>query len=179
MTYIPQKGEDEVEYAHPVTGDVTMKIIAAIILGLALGWTTTALASPIQQNTNQDRIAALEARLQASEYLRWTEEHAINAVSQRVRERYSSCNLNRYDCYTTDGVLIAFTVVQIENASPNYSVAVWDNLAEYANTQPVWYAQDNGDGDSWNVWAVIKSGKEEYHITWTVWQSNGFIRGVY
>ena len=155
-----------------------MKIIAAIIVGLALGWTTTALASPIQQNTNQDRIAALEARLQALEHLRWTENHAINAVSQRVWERYSSCNLNRYLCYTQDSVLVAFTAAQIENAAPDYSVAFWDNLAEYANTHPVWYAQDNGDGDSWNVWVIIKSDQEEYRITWTVWQSNGYIQAA-
>jgi hypothetical protein len=70
-----------------------MKIMATIILGLALGWTTTALASPIQQNTNQDRIAALEARLQALEYLRWTGNHAINVVAYKVWERASSCNV--------------------------------------------------------------------------------------
>src|SRR5919106_492325 len=156
-----------------------MKIIAAIIVGLALGWTTTALASPIQQNTNQDRIAALEARLQALEYLYWTEDHAINAVSQRLWDRYSSCNLgHRGECYRNDLVLMPF--VYAKDQYGNYpTVGVMDYLAGLANTHGIWYAQDNGDGDSWNVWVVIKSGNDEYHITWTVWQSNGFIRGVY
>src|SRR5918996_1432206 len=152
-----------------------MKIIAAIIVGLALGWTTTALASPIQQTTNQDRIAALEARVQALEYLRWTENHAINAVSQRLWDRYSSCNLrNRFDCYANDLVLKAFTAAKDEKGN-RYSTEVMDYLALSANTYGVWYAQDNGDGDSWNVWVIIN----EDQITWTVWQSNGFIRGVY
>jgi hypothetical protein len=55
-----------------------------------------------------------------------------------------------------------------------------DFLARHANTHGVWYAKDNGDGDSWNVWVIIKIAEDEYGpITWTVWQSNGFIRGVY
>ena len=157
-----------------------MKIIAAIIVGLALGWTTTALASPIQQNTNQDRIAALEARLQALEYLRWTENHAINAVSQRVWERYSGCYLEyRYQCYTNDLVLMAFQTVKHPDGTSGYNTAVMDKVAQHVNTHGTWYAQDNGDGDSWNVWVVIQYDNTEYHITWTVWQSNGFIRGVY
>jgi hypothetical protein len=160
-----------------------MKIIAAIILGLALGWTTTALASPIQQNTNQDRIAALEARLQALEYLRWTENHAINAMSQRVWERYSSCNPDSYwPCHSNDLVLMPFTTAKDHNGNSHYGFA--DVLAGRANSG-AWYAQDNGDGDSWNVWVIItipdgKGYQTTYGpITWTVWQSNGFIRGVY
>jgi hypothetical protein len=175
LTDIPQNGEDEVEYAHLVTGDGMMKIIAALIVGLALGWTTTALASPIQQTTNQDRIAAVEARLQALEYLRWTENHAINAVSQRLWDRYSGCYLqHRYDCYTQDLVLIPFLAVGKDEKGYVHS-AIADRYAYNATAHGVWYAQDNGDGDSWKVWVVI----DEHQFTWTVWQSNGFIQGVY
>jgi hypothetical protein len=154
-----------------------MKIIAAIIVGLALGWTTTALASPIQQNPNQDRIAALEARLQALEYLRWTENHAISAVSQRVWERYSSCNLGTDYCYTTDLVLMPFAAAATDEKGyrPDY---LMKRLAQYVNTHGAWYAQDNGDGDSWNVWVILKIDNSEYHFTWTVWQSNGYIQAA-
>jgi hypothetical protein len=154
-----------------------MKIIAALIVGLALGWTTTALASPIQQNTNQDRIAALEARVQALEYLRWTENHAISAVRQRLWDRYSSCSLqNRYECYRKDWVLVPFTTMKDEDGKPFNLIGIWDYYAELATTRGTWYAKDNGDGDSWNVWVVLG---DKYQLTWTVWQSNGFIRGVY
>jgi hypothetical protein len=57
--------------------------------------------------------------------------------------------------------------------------SIMKRLAQYANTHGTWYAQDNGDGDSWNVWVILKIDNSEYHFTWTVWQSNGFIRGVY
>jgi hypothetical protein len=154
-----------------------MKILAALILGLALGWTTTALASPIQQTTNQDRIAALEARLQALEYLRWTENHAIDAVSYKVWERVSSCAIpESYECYNTDPVLMPFDKLRF-NGVYDHAYSRW--IAKNAYPNGLWYAQDNGDGDSWNVWVVVKTQDYgEYHITWTVWQSNGYIQAA-
>jgi len=183
MTYIPQKGEDEVEYAHLLTGEITMKIIAAIILGLALGWTTTALASPIQQNTNQDRIAALEARLQALEYLRWTENHAIDAVGYKVWERVSSCDLDYWgvDCYLSDPVLMPFLNLRF-NGKYDGRYSRW--LARQAYHYGTWSATDNGDGDSWTVSATFtvnnNNGTSTTYgpISWTVWESNGFIQAA-
>jgi hypothetical protein len=183
-----QEGEDEVDYGHLVTGEVTMKIIAAIILGLgiglAIGWTTTALASSIQQNTNQDRIAALEARLQALEYLRWTKNHAINAVSYKVFERSSSCDIEKWggSCYLSDPVLQPFASIYIngEWVNPGYSQA----LARKAYHYGEWYAQDKGDGDSWNVWVIMKIKNQDGTytefdpFTWTVWESNGYIQAA-
>jgi hypothetical protein len=65
-----------------------MKIIIGLILGiaigLALGWVQTAMGTPPPTKNST------EARLQALEYLIWTEHHAINYVSQRLWERYSS-----------------------------------------------------------------------------------------
>ena len=184
MTSIPQKGEDEVEYTYLLTGEVTMKIIAAIILGLALGWTTTALASPIQQNTNQDRIAALEARLQALEYLRWTENHAIDAVGYKVWERVSSCDLSYWgvNCYQSDPVLMPFGNLYYngEWVSPGYSQA----LARQAYHYGTWSAVDNGDGDSWTVSVTITVANNDGTSTdfgpmsWTVWESNGLVQGA-
>jgi hypothetical protein len=143
-------------------------IIAGLILGFVIGMVGSAWATPLPA---QD---STEARLQALEYLFWTEEHAINHVSQRLWERYSSCNITYGDsnCYNTDLVLLAFNVPDQYGQYPDYDAIRY--LAA-ANTHGKWYAQDNGDGDSWRVWVVI-SGKQ---YTWDVWQSNGFIRGVY
>jgi hypothetical protein len=165
-----------------------MKIVAAIILGLgigiAIGWATTALASPVQQNTNQDRIAALEARLQALESLRWTENHAINAVSYKVWERSSSCDLEKWggSCYLPDPVLQPFASLYVDGPYVNggYSVA----LARSACHNGQWYAEDNGDGDSWTVSVTITVANNDGTSTdfgpmsWTVWESNGYIQAA-
>jgi hypothetical protein len=74
---------------------------------------------------------------------------------------------------------MAFQTVKHPDGTSGYNTAVMDKVAQHVNTHGTWYAQDNGDGDSWNVWVVIQYDNTEYHITWTVWQSNGFIRGVY
>jgi hypothetical protein len=108
------------------------------------------------------------------EYLRWTEDHAITAVSQRVWDRYSSCTLG-YDCYKHDLVLMPFAYVTFQDGShPTYDVMHY--MAGVASTQGRWFEASTNDGDSFTVWVVINVdyGKET-HISWTVWQSNGFI----
>jgi hypothetical protein len=156
-----------------------MKTLAAIILalgiGLAIGWTTAVLASSTEQNANQDRIAVLEARLQALEYLRWTENHAINVVAYKVWERASSCNVEgRFSsCYISDQVFQPF---RHQGTYTNY-------LALSAYHYGTWSASPNGDGDSWNVSVTItidsERGSTDYGpFTWTVWESNGYIQAV-
>jgi hypothetical protein len=156
-----------------------VKIIAAIILGigigLAIGWVTTALASPTQQKSNEERISALETRLQALEYLRWTEAHAIHAVGYKVWERASSCQVEaRFtSCYLSDQVLYPFS----DQGNFNNYLAL--NTYHYGS----WSASANGDGDSWNVSVTITtegdSGSTNYGpFTWTVWVSNGHIQAA-
>jgi hypothetical protein len=150
-----------------------MKTIIGVIIGLALG-ITIGVTGDVLATPPPDKHST-EAMLQALEYLLWTEDHAINAVSQRVWNRYSSCNLRtRYDCYTNDIVLMAFNVKDKYGDHPSTDVMDYEALS--ACSYGTWYAQDNGDGDSWNVWVTTPGGG---HYTWTVWQSNGFIRGVY
>jgi hypothetical protein len=161
-----------------------MKIVAAIILGLGIGWTTTALASPVQQNTNQDRIAALEARLQALEYLRWTENHAINAVSYKVWERASSCDISYWggNCYLYGPVLMSFGNLHYNGEYVNSAYS--QMLARKAYHYGTWSATDNGDGDSWTVSVTITvdnndgTSTDDSPISWTVWESNGYIQAA-
>jgi hypothetical protein len=158
-----------------------MRIIAALIIGLALG-ITIGVTGDVLATPPPDQNST-EGRLQALEYLLWTEDHAINAVSQRLWERYSSCNLGAYTCYNNDLVLMPFTTLKTQNGY--LRTAEINYLLQHANTHGAWYAQDNGDGDSWNVWVIITvKDQQGYDVefgpfTWTVWQSNGFIRGVY
>jgi hypothetical protein len=156
-----------------------MKTIIGVIIGLALG-ITIGVTGDVLATPPPDQNST-EARLQALEYLMWTEQHAINYVSQRVWERASSCDLdyNRtYPCYNHDLILMPFTYAKDQHGyGPGNEL---EYLAQSVSAHGLWYARDNGDGDSWTVWVTLKIGENQYQpITWTVWQSNGFIRGVY
>jgi len=153
-------------------------------IGLAIGWTATAIASPLQRDTNQDRIAALEARLQALEYLRWTENHATSVVAYKVWERSSSCDLEKWggSCYGSDPVLQPFANLYVDGQYVNsaYSAA----LARSAFHNGQWYAEANGDGDSWTVSVTITIDNNNGTTTdfgpmsWTVWESNGHVQAA-
>lgn len=69
---------------------------------------------------------------------------------------------------------MAFNVMDKHGTYP--TIYILDHEALSASTRGTWYAQDNGDGDSWNVWVITPDGG---HYTWTVWESNGYITGVY
>lgn len=155
-----------------------MKTIIILVIALVLGISTATFVTKDVLATPPPTTGSTEARLQSLEYLYWTEDHAINAVSQRVWDRYSSCTAE-YDCYKYDLVLMPFAYVTFQDGSrPTYDVVKY--MAGAAATQGQWYAKDNGDGDSFTVTVVINVHyNTETHISWTVWQSNGFIRGVY
>jgi hypothetical protein len=86
--------------------------IAALIIGFTMGVAGDALATPPPAQNST------EARLQALEYLLWTEGHAINMVSQRVWDRYSTC-----DCYLNDTVLMPFAAVPGVTSAAHHIIA--------------------------------------------------------
>jgi hypothetical protein len=137
--------------------------VAALILGLTIGLAGDALATPPPAQNST------EARLQALEYLLWQEHHAINAVSQRVWDRVSTCN-----CYLNGTVLMPFAAI------PKVTSAGRPIIAQNAVSNGTWYAEPHGDGDGWHVWVIVTVGDKDYGpISWDVWQSNGFIQGRY
>jgi hypothetical protein len=161
-----------------------MKTIIGLILGLAvgilLGWTSSTYATPPPTTGSlEQRIQSLEQKVDRLEYRSWTADHAINVVSQRVWDRCSSCNLNLYrDCYSQDLVLQSFAYHQYADGSYATGQQMVE-MAYLASTQGQWSAYDNGDGDSFTVTVLINTGGyQDVHISWQVWQSNGFVQGV-
>jgi hypothetical protein len=91
-----------------------MKAILAVILVLLMGCSGVLEAErgPVQSQDAQveelvKRVAALEARAEKLEELRWVEYDAIRIVQSKLWERVSSCNLT--DCYLRDSVLRGFS----------------------------------------------------------------------
>ncbi len=178
MRSIPHRSQST---ADLVGKEGTMKIIAGIILGICIGiaiaWTTSAMASPAQQGSTEERLQALE-------YLRWTEDHAVSAVGQRVWERVTSCEIDssQFSCggasRTADPVLTAFSSLEVN--------AAWQRfIALSAFHWGRWSATPNGDGDTWTVSVVVPVANQdgtttEYGpISWKVWESNGYIEAAY
>jgi hypothetical protein len=148
-------------------------VIIGLALGITIGVTGDVLATPPPTQNST------EARLQALESLMWTETHATSAVSQRVYDRVSTCP-DPYICYQYDTVLAAFTAIKDEQGRPQTVdiIQFWARSA-IDHRYGTWYARDNGDGDSFTVWVDIRVGGSQARAVWTVWQSNGYIRGVY
>jgi hypothetical protein len=101
-------------------------------------------------------------------------------VGYKVWERVSSCDLEKWgvSCYLSDPVLQPFTTIKdVHSAAYRY-------LARQAYHYGSWYASDNGDGDSWTVSVTITvdnndgTSTEYGPISWTVWESNGYIQAA-
>jgi hypothetical protein len=138
--------------------------IIGLALGLGIGLTSNVIATP------PPSAGSTEQRLQSLENLRWQKNHVVTMVSQRVFDRHSSCNLY---CYETDRVLLPFTT---SGAASRFL----EGYVGYAIATGTWDAQDNGNGDSWTVTLLVDQGHQsENTYSWTVWESNGFIQGVY
>jgi hypothetical protein len=96
-------------------------------------------------------------------------------VGYEVWERASSCKLEaRFaSCYVSDPVLKAFLNLNVNGAWQEY-------FALNAFSAGSWSATPGGDGDSWTVSVIMadNEGNEYGPISWTVWESNGYIQAA-
>jgi hypothetical protein len=151
-------------------GILTVFLAIGIITLLVLGTLPNQAEATNSQQSTEDLIKELQARIEALEHLHWQDYYAVNVVSQRVWERASSCSVqSRFaSCYLSDPVLSAFVN---EGNLKNY---ISQNIGLYGK----WDAKEV-NRDQWEVTATLHTEDHTYGpFTWYIWESNGFIESI-
>jgi hypothetical protein len=149
---------------------ITLTIVIIAIVYTVTPLVTKQAEATNSQQSNEDLIKQLEARIEALEHLHWQDYYAVNAVSHRVWERASSCSIQSRlaSCYLSDPVLSAFVN---EGNLRNY---ISQNISVYGK----WDAKEVNP-DQWEVTATLHTEDHTYGpFTWYIWESNGFIESI-
>jgi hypothetical protein len=129
--------------------------VLAAIAFIAFLATNYAEATNSAKSTSQ-QIKELEARVAALEHLHWQDYYAVNAVSQRVYERATTCSGK---CANNDLVLYEF-----KYPKDNYERLV----PSYISGNGQWQAKEINP-DQWEVSATVQIGDYTYGpYTWYI-----------